>query len=36
MTVTPLAGLVDGTPHPMTAFTTDNRVVEVPFTVTAP
>ena len=36
MTVTPLAGLVDGAPHLMTAFTPENAVVEVPFTVTAP
>jgi hypothetical protein len=36
MTVTPFAGLdEDGSPHPMTALTTRNQVVEVPFTVTA-
>jgi hypothetical protein len=34
MTVTPYAGLVDGEPHPMTAYTPQNRLVEVPFTVT--
>ena len=33
MTVTPFAGLVGGAPHPMTAFTPRNEVVEVPFTV---
>jgi tartrate-resistant acid phosphatase type 5 len=35
MTVTPFAGLVDGVPHPMTAWTPTNQVVEVPFRVTA-
>jgi tartrate-resistant acid phosphatase type 5 len=36
MAVTPFAGLADGAAHPMTALTTQNQVVEVPFTVTAP
>jgi tartrate-resistant acid phosphatase type 5 len=35
MTVTPFAGLLDGSPQPMTAFTPRNQVVEVPFTLTA-
>ena len=36
MTVTPYAGLTDdGRPHPMTALTPGNGVVEVPLTMTA-